>query len=182
MIPEYYLHEENKLWYIDIKEIKAILNQNREISNPIALVITNPHNPTGALLSERNVKEIIKFAYDEKLFLVADEVYENCIHDPDVPFYTFKKALMEMGEPYSRRELATIRSVSKGYIGEAGLRGGYMEVINLWPPVRANFYKTITTCPPSTSQALVTLCCKPPVPGITIEKRREEAYYLFKYL
>jgi len=37
-----------------------------------------------------------------------------------------------MGEPYSNSvELASLHSVSKGYMGECGLRGGYLETHNM---------------------------------------------------
>lgn len=37
-----------------------------------------------------------------------------------------------MGEPYSNTvELLSLNSVSKGLLGECGLRGGYMEALNL---------------------------------------------------
>ena len=37
-----------------------------------------------------------------------------------------------MGEPYSNSvELISMNSVSKGVLGECGLRGGYMETHNL---------------------------------------------------
>lgn len=43
-------------------------------------------------------------------------------------FYSFKKGLCEMGDEYSDVQLASFMSVSKGYMGECGLRGGYTEV------------------------------------------------------
>ena len=37
-----------------------------------------------------------------------------------------------MGEPYSSNlELISMNSVSKGMLGECGLRGGYMEAHNI---------------------------------------------------
>lgn len=35
----------------------------------------NPGNPTGTCLTEENIKEMIKFAYEHKMLLIADEVY-----------------------------------------------------------------------------------------------------------
>jgi aspartate/methionine/tyrosine aminotransferase len=41
-----------------------------------------------------------------------------------------------MGEPYSNTvELMSLNSVSKGLMGECGLRGGYLESHNLDPYV-----------------------------------------------
>jgi len=69
-----------------------------------------------------------------------------------------------MGEPYSkyiqsmiiaftlqmrltiklRIELASFYSCSKGYMGECGLRGGYVEFMNLDPEVYVQFKKMIS--------------------------------------
>lgn len=91
-------------------------------------MVINPGNPTGQVLSRDNIEEIIKFAYKERLFIFADEVYQDNIYATGSKFYSFKKVLVEMGEPYSSLELASFMSCSKGYMGECGLRGGYAEV------------------------------------------------------
>jgi len=39
------------------------------------LVVINPGNPTGAVLTRENIEDMIKFAYDNKILIVADEVY-----------------------------------------------------------------------------------------------------------
>jgi len=39
------------------------------------LCVINPGNPTGVVLTEENIKEMIKFAYDNSLLVIADEVY-----------------------------------------------------------------------------------------------------------
>ena len=82
------------------------------------MVVINPGNPTGQLLSEENIKEIIKFCYDKKLFLLADEVYQGNIYSEHKKFVSFKKVLSEMEEPYNRVCLASFHSISKGNIGE----------------------------------------------------------------
>jgi alanine transaminase len=42
-----------------------------------AIVIINPGNPTGAVLSEKDVAAVIEFAAEEKLIIMADEVYQT---------------------------------------------------------------------------------------------------------
>lgn len=44
------------------------------------LVFINPGNPTGQCLSKENLQEIIKFAHDEKIVLMADEVYQENVY------------------------------------------------------------------------------------------------------
>ena len=57
--------------------------------------------------------------------------------------------MFEMGEPYNQMELASFLSTSKGYMGECGIRGGYAEVINMDPDVKAMLLKSISAklCP-----------------------------------
>ena len=64
-------------------------------------------------------------------------------------FHSFKKMVHEMGEPYSKMELASFMSCSKGYMGECGIRGGYAELCNLDPAVNAMLNKSISAklCP-----------------------------------
>ena len=45
-----------------------------------ALVFINPGNPTGQCLSRQNLEELIRFAYEEKIVLMADEVYQENIY------------------------------------------------------------------------------------------------------
>jgi len=62
---------------------------------------------------------------------IADEVYQENVYTED-KFISFRKVLAEMGEPYSNNvELISIHSISKGLMGECGLRGGYFEAHNM---------------------------------------------------
>lgn len=109
----YYLNEENK-WGLDISELDRALNESRRTCNPRVLVVINPGNPTGQVLTRANIEDIIRFAYKNRLFLLADEVYQDNVYDKDSAFHSFKKVMTEMGEPYCKMELASFMSVSKG--------------------------------------------------------------------
>lgn len=89
--------------------------------------------------------EIIKFAHEEKLVLMADEVYQENIYQDERPFVSAKKVLMEMGAPYSQSvELCSFHTVSKGSPGECGLRGGYVEATNMHPGTLEEIYKLVS--------------------------------------
>lgn len=62
-----------------------------------------------------------------------------------------------MGEPYCKTELASFMSASKCYMGECGLRGGWIEVVNMDLDVRAQFYKAmcVILCPNSIGQIVM---------------------------
>lgn len=124
-------------------------------------------NPTGQVLTRENIQQIIKFAYDNNLFVFADEVYQDNIYDKESTFHSFKKVMYEMGAPYQNMELASFMSCSKGYMGECGIRGGYVELINLDPQVRAMFQKSISAqlCPTTVGQAAIDVVVNPPRKG-----------------
>jgi len=91
-----------------------------------------------------------------------------------------------MGNPYSNFELISFHSVSKGFVGECGKRGGYMELYGIHPQVKAEFYKiaTISLCPNLVGQMMVGLMVNPPKPGdhsfISYSKERDEIYKSLK--
>lgn len=55
------------------------------------MVIINPGNPTGQCLSVANLREILKFCYQENLVLLGDEVYQQNVYQDERPFLSSKK-------------------------------------------------------------------------------------------
>ncbi|XP_049930454.1 alanine aminotransferase 2-like isoform X1 [Epinephelus moara] len=163
----YYLKEE-KCWSLDISELQRALDEARRHCNPRALCIINPGNPTGQVQSRQCIEDVIRFAAKERLFLMADEVYQDNVYADGCQFHSFKKVLFEMGPEYSNTvELASFHSTSKCYMGECGFRGGYMEIINMDEEVKAQLTKLVSVrlCPPVPGQALMDLVVNPPLPG-----------------
>uniref|UniRef100_A0AC34R714 Alanine transaminase n=1 Tax=Panagrolaimus sp. JU765 TaxID=591449 RepID=A0AC34R714_9BILA len=118
----YYL-DESKNWGLDQAELNRSYEENKDKFDIKAIVVINPGNPTGQVLTKENIQSIIKFAQEKNLFILADEVYQDNVYAPGSAFHSFKKVLVDMGEPYSKLELASFMSISKGYMGECGLRG-----------------------------------------------------------
>jgi len=46
-----------------------------------ALIINTPNNPTGAVLTKKDVEEIADFAVEHDLIVFSDEVYEHFVYD-----------------------------------------------------------------------------------------------------
>lgn len=170
----YYNLNEERNWEVNLVDLRRTVVKAREKCNPRVLVVINPGNPTGHVLTRKNMENICQFAYDEKLFLLADEVYQNNVYDSE--FISFKKVFMERGEPYNRRELASAMSLSYGYACEPGARGGFVEVINLWPNVKSKFQTLLGTYLGCSTQAqiLVDLMVNPPKQGETSYRRWEK--------
>ncbi|KAF2356208.1 Aminotransferase class I/classII [Trinorchestia longiramus] len=162
----YYL-DESANWALDVKELERALSEAKTRCTPRALVVINPGNPTGQVLSRDNIESIIKFAHKNHLFLLADEVYQCNVYAEGCAFHSFKKVMSELGPPYSEMELVSYMSISKGFMGECGLRGGCAELINLDPGVKAMFLKMISAkiCPTTLGQAVMECVVNPPLPG-----------------
>ncbi|KAF8782674.1 Alanine aminotransferase 2 like protein [Argiope bruennichi] len=168
----YYLDEDNG-WGLNIGELRRSLNEAKKTCVPRALIVNNPGNPSGAVLTYENIQEIIKFAFEEKLLLMADEVYQGNVYGGK-KFHSFKKVLMEMGDPYSRMEMVSFMSASKGYMGECGLRSGYAELINFSPDIKTMLLKlaAVSLCPNVLGQVAMYCAMNPPQKG-------EPSYDLF---
>ncbi|KAM3841020.1 alanine aminotransferase 1 isoform 1-T1 [Vipera latastei] len=163
----YYLDEDNG-WALNTEELRRALVQARRHCQPRVLCVINPGNPTGQVQSRKCIEEVIRFAWEEHLFLMADEVYQDNVYAEGSKFHSFKKVLFEMGPKYSESlELASFHSISKGFMGECGFRGGYMEVINMDPAVQQQLTKLVSVrlCPPVTGQILLDAVVNRPQPG-----------------
>jgi aspartate/methionine/tyrosine aminotransferase len=94
---------------VDVTELKrAVGNRTRLI------VLTNMHNPTGALIDQATLKEIGELAREVGARVLVDEVYLEAIFDGARP-YAF-----QLG-----REFVTTSSLTKAY-GLSGLRCGWI--------------------------------------------------------
>ncbi|XP_054164947.1 alanine aminotransferase 2-like [Oppia nitens] len=159
----YYLDEQNQ-WALNINELRNALQKSRSICKPKAIVVINPGNPTGSVLTKENIENIIKFADENKLMIIADEVYQHNIWDPNARFYSFKKVMQELG---IKLELVSMMSASKGFMGECGLRGGYLELSNFDEEVKAVFYKMLSArlCSSVLGQIAMDCVVNPPPKG-----------------
>lgn len=122
----YYLDEENG-WALNINELKSALDGARAEGKSVrALVVINPGNPTGQCLPLQNQIDVAKFCRKEGLILIADEVYQDNVYANGKSFTSFKKIACDLG--YDDFPVFSLHSISKGYYGECGRRGGYVEV------------------------------------------------------
>ncbi|GAA5874311.1 hypothetical protein JCM16303_005806 [Sporobolomyces ruberrimus] len=172
----YYL-DESAEWGLDIEDLRKNVEKARHDGTVLkGMVVINPGNPTGNCLTLENMQDIIKLCYEERLVLMADEVYQDNIYHPGKPFVSFKKALRDMPSEYADNvELVSFHSISKGQTGECGRRGGYFELTNFHPEAEEQIYKlaSIQLCPSLGGQIGVDILVCPPKEG-------EESYPLWK--
>lgn len=158
----YYL-DEDRQWALDEAELeRSFAEAERAGVQPRALVVINPGNPTGNTLSYDDIASVIRFCHRKRLVLLADEVYQENVYHPELrPFVSCKKVMHDMG---LHVELASFHSTSKGFLGECGRRGGYMEMCNFDPDVKAQIIKLASSglCSNTDGQVMTDLMVRPP--------------------
>ncbi|MFH4974292.1 hypothetical protein AB6A40_001001 [Gnathostoma spinigerum] len=162
----YYL-DEDKNWALNTEELERAYHESKNKYDTKVICVINPGNPAGQVLTRQNIEEVIRFAHKHDLFIMADEVYQNNIYAKNSKFFSFRKVMKELGGEYAEQELASFYSVSKGYMGECGLRSGYTEILNMDPEVVAMFNKMISSklCSSILGQAALDAAVYPPKQG-----------------
>ena len=83
------------------------------------VILTNLHNPSGALVSTEAVREIGELALKSDARVLIDEVYLEMIFDGEAPF------CFPIGEQLARNPFIVTGSLTKAY-GLSGLRCGWI--------------------------------------------------------
>jgi len=162
----YYPDEDNGWAFSRAILDDALVKAREQGVNVKGIVVINPDNPTGAVLSEQSIDEVIQFAKENQLVIIADEVYQENIYTGQ--FTSFAKTLGDQKVP-----LCSLHSISKGFYGECGHRGGYLEVRN--PPKvqgsKLDFVDlllkqaSVSLCSNTAGQVLTYLMVSPPAQG-----------------
>lgn len=161
----YFLDEQNSWQLSEDILTQSIANAKNDGINPIGIVVINPGNPTGGVLSCENIKMVVDFARKHRLSIIADEVYQENVYDTHSKFFSFAKVMHDMQA--NDVSLFSLHSVSKGFLGECGHRGGYLELRNVPDDVAAQFVKlqSISLCANVSGQMSTYLMVSPPQPG-----------------
>lgn len=91
---------------------KALTNKTK------AIIINSPNNPTGAVYSEEELKEVAEFAKENNLLIVSDEIYEKLIYGEEKHI-----SIASLSEDAYNRTIV-INGFSKAY-SMTGWRVGY---------------------------------------------------------
>lgn len=104
---------------IDVDDLLSLCDENTKL-----IIIANPNNPTGTMISEDELVKLLDHV-PPTTYVVADEAYWEYVSDPQFP------NSLALQKKY--RNLIVMRTFSKIY-GLAGLRVGYTlaapEIIN----------------------------------------------------
>lgn len=170
----YYPDEEDG-WRLSTPRLEeAMASARRDGVRPKAIVVINPGNPTGAVLDERSLDEVLRFAERHGLAVIADEVYQENLYGGR--FVSCARVLGRRDVP-----LFSLHSTSKGFYGECGHRGGYVEARNA-PRVQGTDLRltdvllkqaSVSLCSNTAGQVLTCLMVSPPPAGSAPHERFE---------
>ncbi len=73
----FYLNEENN-WQFDVKQLKKLIRPNTKM-----ICLNSANNPTGALISKKDLYEIVKLAKEVNAYILVDEVYAPLNNNDD---------------------------------------------------------------------------------------------------
>jgi aspartate/methionine/tyrosine aminotransferase len=161
-----YFLDERHDWQLSEDTLSRSIERARaEGTRPVGIVVINPGNPTGAVLSRENIEMVLAFARRHRLAVIADEVYQENVYRPDRTFHSFARVMHETSD--TSTPLFSLHSVSKGFLGECGHRGGYLELRNVPDDVLAQFVKlqSIGICANVPGQLAVYAMVAPPREG-----------------
>lgn len=108
---------ERGYFYADRETIESHINPRTR-----AMLITNPGNPTGTVLTREQMQMLLDVAIEHDLYLICDEVYREFVYS-DEPLSSF----MQLGR--GRENLILIDSVSKRF-SSCGARIGCLISYN----------------------------------------------------
>jgi len=182
-----YFLDEEKGWDLNLEELERALAEAQKNGITVnSFVLINPGNPTGQVLSESSVQEIVKFCAKHNLVLLADEVYQVNVYDENAEFVSAKKAAHDVGLIENDEiELISFHSTSKGLYGECGRRGGYMEIVGIDEKVADHIYKLASSglCSGLPGQVMTSLMCRgPPEDGPSYASHQAEMDAIFQSL
>jgi alanine-synthesizing transaminase len=111
--PLYYRTDPDRDWLPDLDHMRSLVTSRTRV-----LVVIDPNNPTGAVYPPATRRQLIAFAEEHSLTILADEVYGDLGFDGPVPL---------LGTLDPEAPIISSSSLSKAYLAP-GWRAGWMVV------------------------------------------------------
>ena len=152
---------------LDLELIEKNITEKTKV-----IVLNNPHNPTGAVFTPKQIDELMDLARRKNLVIIADEVYDNFIYDGE-----FKSVLSHSDW---RDHVVYINGFSKTF-AMTGWRLGYIvirkDVIDRVIDLAVNVYSCATSFAQKAGIKALRGDWKPIKEMIDVFKKRRDLLY-----
>ena len=124
---------------LQVEELKKALSPKTK-----AILINSPNNPSGAVLTRKDLEAIAAFAIENDLWVISDECYEKFLYDGEhVSIASF---------PGMEERTVTVAAASKTW-SMTGWRIGWVVAPAAMRPYVNKCHQNLTTCANSFAQA-----------------------------
>ncbi|KAE8371614.1 pyridoxal phosphate-dependent transferase [Aspergillus bertholletiae] len=108
--------KEDAGWQLDLQELRSLIKPNTKL-----IIINNPQNPTGAVLSRDILQGIVDIARQHSIMIHSDEVYRPLFHSVDTDQQEHSPSILSLGYD----NVVVTGSMSKAF-SLAGIRLGWI--------------------------------------------------------
>jgi len=130
------------------------------------IMINSPNNPTGSVMSKKDLEGVSRLALENDLRVVSDEVYEKLIYSGE------KHVSIASLDGMSERTI-TVNSFSKTY-AMTGWRVGYCVADEATVSKMVKFQMFLAACPVSFEQYAIARALDDPRSEAAVERMRRE--------
>ncbi|ETO35750.1 hypothetical protein RFI_01313 [Reticulomyxa filosa] len=78
----------DKGWNIDTKQLETLIDGRTK-----AILINNPSNPCGSILTRKNLEDVLQVAKKHRIPIIADEIYDGMVFG-EIPFIKKRQAFV----------------------------------------------------------------------------------------
>lgn len=121
-----YVQLNNKDYSIDWKQVKKMVTRHTRM-----ILVNTPHNPTGSVLTKKDIDELTKITKDNDIMILSDEVYEHIVFDgqPHVSMARYPELAERSIIVYSFGKTFHVTGWKTGYaVGPANLMEEFRKV------------------------------------------------------
>ncbi len=129
-------------WSLDPDAVEAAITPRTK-----AIIVSSPHNPTGAVFAKKDLRRVGELALEHDLFVICDDTYDALAYDGPDPEGAYSLA----SEPELRDRLIGVFSFSKRF-ALTGWRVGYVWAREDLLGHMLKIHDAAAICAPSVSQ------------------------------
>ena len=116
-------------------------------SSTKAIILNSPNNPSGHMMTDDFLAELVKFCEDRNIYLIMDDIYHKLVFQRRwTPAYRYTTKDIDSSK------IIVINGIAKAY-GMTGFRIGWCVANRKLVEVMINVQGQITSCPALVSQA-----------------------------